>query len=560
MGFGRRDKDEDYPITGAARREAAMRFVFLTLLAVAVAAGYALSQFRGLREPAAMEAAQVARHLAEGRGFVTRCVRPFDLWYLQSRGVAQATPDAPVPVLWTAPGLPALQSVFLRLVRPRYAPRQDGGFLNDAETGVIVPLGIALTLLTTLVVWLSGRVLFGPRTALLAAGAYAVADLTLSTAISGLPTPAAALAATLALLLAVLAARRSSATEGGWGVAALTAASALCAAAAILADHALLVAAVGAAVLLGVELQRRRWLMLPLFLLVLALALLPWVMHNRAAGIGALGALPYTALRETPLFPADSLERSTAPVFNVYRAAAAVRQGFAGRVMALADGGGFARGGVMFCFFLVALFHRYEQSACRTLKAITLLMLATMALLPVVPGTGSVGAWTALYPLVVLFGMSAFTDFLDREETFDTGMKPLLTALLLVLCMLPAGLRMLRGPAAAYPPYHGPIQQFAAGIPEAGQILLTDIPWATAWYGGGTSVLLPVHPDEVAVLPGGWAAVGGLYLTSAVAGRGDSPWTLMRIGGQVPESVPFTHGVNLPVGRRDQLLLTRGER
>lgn len=559
MAFRTPDPTDDYPISGTARREAVLRIGFFILLAVAITTGYALTQFRGLREPVAMETAEIARHLAAKEGFVTRCIRPFDLWYLQTHGITRNAPDAAVPALWTAPGLPVLQAALFRWVRPHYAPRHTGGFLNDAETRVIVPLGVVLTLLTTLVVWLLGRVLFGQRPALLAAGAYLTTDLTLSSSISGLPTPATALMATLALLLAVLAGRRSAITEGGWRVAGLTGMSALCAAAAVLTDYAMLVVAMAAAALLVVELQRRRWRMFSLFLLVLALALTPWILHNRALGIGPLGALPYAALRETPLFPADALERSTAPVFNAYRTAAAIRQGFASRLTLMAGGSRFLQGGVMICFFILALFHRYENSLCHSLKTITLVSLVTLMLLPTGPGTAAGAAWPVLYPIMVLFGMSAFLSFLEKEDYFDVGIKPVLMSLLLALCMLPAGLRAFRGPAGAYPPYHGPIQRFAAGVPQEGKVLLTDIPWATTWYGGGTSVLLPLTPDEVTALPGGWASAGGLYLTGAAAAHEDTLWALMRLGREVPPTLPFTHGISLPAGRNDQLLLTGSE-
>lgn len=555
------DDDEAYPVTGLQRWSGVGRFAFYMLLLLALSAGYALLQFRGLREPAAMESAQIARNMAEGQGFVTDCVRPFDLWYLQERGVLPTAPASAVPVLWMAPGWPALQSVFFRLVSPHYTAQGSGAYLVNAETRIIVPLGIGFFLLTVLAVWLLARTLFGDRVALPAAAAYAVSDLALSASISGLAVPAATLLTVLTVLFVVLAVRRSTVVEKGWGVAALTLAGALCAAAAVLTDYTMLVVALGGAVLLGAELQRRRWLMLTLYLLVLGLLLAPWLMRNHESGIGVAGALPYSTLRDTPLFQNDSLERSVAPAFNAYRSAAAVRQGFAGRLARMASGGGLIRGGVMFCFFILALFHRYEQAVCRALKGVTVLALVALALFPLMPGAESGGGWVALYPLMVLLGMSAFFVFLDREDIFDAGMKPLLTALLLLLCMLPAGLRMVGGAAAAYPPYYAPIQCFAGSIPHDGEALLTDVPWATAWYGRCTSILLPVHPDDVAALPGGgWSAIGGLYLTAPQQGSGDLLWTMMLLGRQVPESVPFEHGVNLPVGRTDQLLLTRDDR
>lgn len=559
--FGKQEADDDpYAATGS-RIAPMMRLGFYALLFVALAAGYALSQFRGLREPVAMESAQIARHLAEGRGFVTACARPFDLWYLQARErLPAAADDAPIPVLWTAPGLPLLQAGLLWLVRPAYAvDAAGGGMLVPAETRVLVPLGVGLLLLTVLAVWLLGRVLFGDRVALPAAAAYAVSDLALAGSLSGLPPTLSAPALMLALWLAILAVRRSATVEQGWGVAGLIVLAGLCAAVAVLADYAMLVAALAVAALLGIELQRRRWLLLPLFVLVVLLALAPWAMRNLAAGTGLLGAWPYAALRGTALFPGDALERSVAPVFNAYRSTAAIRQGLAARLVALFNGTGFVRGGVMFCFFVLALFQRGEQSVARVLKGLAVAALVLLALLPPVPGTVAGSSWIVLYPLMVVFGMGAFVQALDREEFFDAAMRPLLMGLLLLLCLLPAGLRMVQGGASAYPPYYAPIQHFVGGVPGDGELLLTDIPWATAWYGGCKSVLLPNQPDDVAALAGaGWQQVGGLYLTGSA---GDDPlWTLMRLGRQVPDSVPLRSGVSLPVGRTDQLLLTREDR
>lgn len=560
--FTRKDLDDDPYAASGNRMSGLLRLGSYGLVFAVLATVYALSQFRGLREPVAMECAQIARHLAEGRGFVTDCARPFDLWYLQARERLPAT-GASVPVLWTAPGLPLLQAGLLRLVRPAYAvDAAAGGRLVPAETQVLVPLGVVLLLLTVLAVWLLGRVLFSDRVALPAAAAYAVSDLALSGSLSGLPLTLAAPALMLAFWLAILAVRRSATVEQGWGVAGLTMLAGLCAAVAVLADYAMLVAALAVAVLLGLELQRRRWLLLPLFVLVVLLALAPWLLRNLAAGTGVLGAWPYSALRETALFPGEALDRSAAPVFNAYRSSAAIRQGLAARLVTLFSGTGFVRGGVLFCFFMLALFQRSEQSFVRALKWLVVAALVLLALLPPVPGTVSGAGWVALHPLIVVFGMAAFLQALDHEEFFDAAVHPLLLALLLVLCLLPAGLRMVRGAASAYPPYYAPIQHFVGGVPGAGELLLTDIPWATAWYGGCKSVLLPNKPGDVTALAGvDWEQVGGLYLTGTTnGGPDDDSWALMRLGRQVPESVPLRSGVSLPVDRTDQLLLTRKER
>lgn len=62
--------------------EGATRIVLHTILflclGIALVAGFAWSQFRGLDNAEAMEYAQLAHNVADGHGFVTHCIRPVD--------------------------------------------------------------------------------------------------------------------------------------------------------------------------------------------------------------------------------------------------------------------------------------------------------------------------------------------------------------------------------------------------------------------------------------------------------------------------------------------------
>jgi len=553
------DANDDYPSASAGLRwQSASRVLFFAFVLIVGLVGYAISQFRGLSDPLAMEAAQVARNLAEDRGFVTDCIRPFDYGYLKERGILADRTDAAFPVLWMAPGLPAMQSIAFRLVKPSFIATGNGNYLIPAETYVILPLGILFTLLTVLAVWLLGNALFDARVATLSCIAYAGSAVALDSAISGIPVSFAALPTVLCLLFVVHAVQRAAAIEAGWIVALLVLLAAACAAAATLIDYGMLTVGIAAGLLLTVELQRRRGLMLMLYALVLGGLLATWLLSSHQ-GIRGLAAIPYAALRDTFLFPGDSLERTVTPAVNAYRMSAAIRQGVAMRLMALASGKDLAHGGIILAFFLLALFHRYEHSVCRWLKGTTVMVALLLALFPPVPGS-TLGGWVAMYPVMVVLGMSAFVDYLDREELFDVSLRPLLTGLMMILCLLPTGLRMVSGGATAYPPYHAPLQRFAGEVPQAGQALLTDIPWATAWYGRCRSIQLPLRPDDVTNLPGGWDAIGGIYLTTTQTASSDPAWSLLLLGQQVPDAIPFEHGVRLPAGRLDQLLLTPGNR
>ena len=61
---------------GAGRT--AIRYLVVLVLAVALFTAFALARFHGLTDPAAMDHAQIARNMAEGRGYATSCLRPVD--------------------------------------------------------------------------------------------------------------------------------------------------------------------------------------------------------------------------------------------------------------------------------------------------------------------------------------------------------------------------------------------------------------------------------------------------------------------------------------------------
>src|ERR1700722_4412188 len=60
-----------------------LRVVALCLTVVALALLYDLRAYRNLATPEAMDSAQLARNLAEGKGYTTLFIRPFSVYLLQ---------------------------------------------------------------------------------------------------------------------------------------------------------------------------------------------------------------------------------------------------------------------------------------------------------------------------------------------------------------------------------------------------------------------------------------------------------------------------------------------
>src|SRR5689334_17078894 len=61
-----------------------LRFILLGLVILGLALIYDLRAYRNLATPEAMDSAQLARNLAEGKGYTTLFIRPFSLYLEQS--------------------------------------------------------------------------------------------------------------------------------------------------------------------------------------------------------------------------------------------------------------------------------------------------------------------------------------------------------------------------------------------------------------------------------------------------------------------------------------------
>ena len=72
-------------VDAGARR---LNYLALTVAVVALAVWYDTHNYRNFSSPEAMDAAQVARNLAEGHGFTTEFVRPFSIYLLQKHNRA----------------------------------------------------------------------------------------------------------------------------------------------------------------------------------------------------------------------------------------------------------------------------------------------------------------------------------------------------------------------------------------------------------------------------------------------------------------------------------------
>src|SRR5882757_6023320 len=67
-----------------------LRIIALVLSVISLAIRYDLHAYRNFAAPEAMDAAQLARNIAEGRGYTTLLLRPFSLYLVQNHNQPQS--------------------------------------------------------------------------------------------------------------------------------------------------------------------------------------------------------------------------------------------------------------------------------------------------------------------------------------------------------------------------------------------------------------------------------------------------------------------------------------
>ena len=529
-----------------------MRGFFFITIAVTILGGYAVGQFRGLGMEQSMEYAEVARNLADGNGFVTRSKTPFDVWFLQKHGKA-VDASGFIPEVDLEPGYPVVLSWIYRVMKPEYKVSHDFG-ISDAEWKAVVPLGVILTLLTAAALYWVGRGVFGERVAWIAVLVYLVSNLTLSLMISGLPVPLLSLLVTLACGLAMRCIYYSAVGGHPIRLVLSLAGAGLCVAGAILTNYAMVAVFVGGLVLLGTQLQRFRWGGVALFGLVVVLVSGVWLAHNQHAGLGMWAAAPYRALHDSILYPDNSLDRCIAPNFNSYRVSAALRHKMFSGIAETLDLRDALAGGLIICFFVLAVFRNYTAREGNNVRWFTFGVLVLLLLLSPLLQSGR-DVLPALFPLVVLLGVSAFINYVDREDYFTQGLQSLLVGVLVAVSALPAAALALQGRSTAYPPYYAPLQNFVASMINEDEAVLTDVPHAIAWYGGKGAILVPSKISDVTKL--GCNKIGGVYLTQATKpiGAGQDDWYDLFYQN-APQGFSYTNAIELPSRHGGQIFLS----
>ena len=590
-----------------------IRGLVLLLLIGSLGLVYYLNLTRSFTAPEAMDAAQLARNIAEGRGYTTQFIRPLSLDILRQQGaVSDVELRSKFPDITNPPVYPMLLAALMKVLPFEFEIdlQKANEFERYQPEFLIWLLNQALFFVALIQVFRLGEKLFDQPVAWCAALVFLGTELYWKFSTSGLPT--------MLLLVLFLALARTLvrleeqgndgvALGGGWFAGMALWAGAL-AGLGGLTRYGFAWVILPVLVYLGWFMGRHRGRTVAMALLGFLLVMSPWLVRNAQLSGNLFGTAGLALYSQTDTFPEDTLERtlfyepSDAPVngqdeikvkvadhVGLWEIENKLKRNL--RHLLVHELPQFS-GSWFAVVCLVGLVVPFRNRSLRRLRFFLLMTLAVFALgqalgrthlsaangtlaellarslgqgAPVTAASGVNGEnlLALLGPVSFLFGAGLFFSLLDRWKVDLPEMRLAASTGLVVAASLPMALSFLlpHPYPMANPPYHPARLQYLRSVPaehglveiKQDDLLMSDIPWAVAWYGNQNCVWLTrtVKPDFYTLYEQ-FQPVSALYFTEAttdqrytslVLNANELNWERfmldMQMKGDVPDGFPL---------------------
>ena len=479
---------------------------------------YTGTQFYGLRDPEAMDMGQLARNLMRGRGYVTQTIRPLAIRELQQAD--RPTLDArwnTQPELWTPPVYPFVLSVIFRVLKPDFQVASGARTLGADR--VMMMASWLFYFAGFVLMYLLSRELFDHRVGVLSSFMYLFCNPLLDAAISGVSMNFLAVLFLLAAYGVLKAEKWQLAGRSGRWVYGALAASALAVALGTLTEYAFASVLLPLLVYVGVSFPSRWRLKVLLCVGVFAAVVAPWGVRNWKVSKTIFGLTPKCLLEEMGRGTENEVRwgqvqrtySGEVPMFEfrqqLRKALGNLRKLYE---VTVKDTGA----NYLIAFFIVALMHRFRQEEVfRLRRFIFWSMLMAMVWISVagVPKRNFFGVFV---PPIIVYGVAFFYVMFERLQ-FRTrimrygvvGMFGVFNALPFLFAILPPRTTL------PYPPYDGGVVSAIGKAFREEEMLMSDIPWAVAWYADRGAVWTPVDDKDFLKINDGVKVITGIYLT-----------------------------------------------
>ncbi len=510
----------------------------IALAVVMLLVGYNWRAFRNFSTQEAMDTAQLARNLAQGKGYTTSLIRPLSVHLLSRTHAAKAereqasatapqkpsTPDPgrlkgnSHPDLANPPLYPLLLSGLMRIpglfdyeipkaAKPWWS--RNGQFYRYQPDFLISAFNQALFLGLVVLVFFTARKLFDAPVAWISAGITLGTEVFWRFSISGQST-ILLLFLFMGMVLAIVSLEEEF-REPRHGVIwpfLIAGAIGLLLGLGVLTRYSygwLVIPVVAYVVLCA---GRQRWGFGMIILGIFALCLAPWIYRNVSLCGAPFGTATYAYLENTGNFGDFHLQRSLNPDLTMpYLMTLWAKLMENVRPIITSDlprlGGTW-----LTAFFLVGLLVAFQNPGTRLLRYF---IIASLGLLAVVQSLGrtqlsiaspeinSENLLVLLAPLIIIYGVSLFYLFFEQIVLPFRELRYVVIALFVFLACLPLVLTFLppRIQPVAYPPYYPPALQTVGNWLKEDEMAMSDLPWALAWYGRRQTMwyTLRVRPD-----------------------------------------------------------------
>ena len=554
--------------------------IALFLMVAGLGTYIGIREFNGLRTTEAMDLAQQARQLAEGKGLTTLLIRPLALWQMRANLENKAPPVTDFPETLTPPLYPSLLAacfkagIITKLISFDLSAEALKGFQTYPPDLVVLVLQLVLLVVAGFVVFFWAQSQFDIGTGVMAVVFFLGSSPVWTQAVSGGTTLLVVVLYALAGWFFCLGAiREEEGEESGpaglsWPWALVAGLLLGCTALAQVIQIWAVLAALG----LGwVCLRQGKWAMG--VGLVLALGLfMGWLQRLWLVCGNPIGLNWAFLLADSPRFPGEMVWRTY--TFDIEktdvwrRVGGSILRGFTDLIL---QGPALVGNAVAGTLALVAGLHAFRRPSAAAGRNLWggiagVLILATAFVERSNDAEGH-PILLALLPAACVYGAAYLWIVIERWKLHLELLGRLFAILVALVATWPTLARVLlpEPPPFAYPPTYPPIFLFMRSWFEPGELQASDLPAAEAWYAAQPTLWLPTKREDFLKIHDRVAPVFSILLTPASSDArmysqmlaDNSEWKEWAdlIRRQKPPDLPQAFATSLPPNN-DYLLLS----
>jgi len=512
-----------------------IRLAFMVLALLGITALWHIREAKNFFTAEAMDSAQLARNLARSRGFTTENIRPFGISLIEAH-LGKESPallNNPFPDVSNAPLYPAVLAGLMKVAPFKWDITSKLFWRYQPET-IIGGLNQAWFFIALFMVFRVSLRLFDRPVAYVATILMALTEIYWEFITSGLATVLLMiffLGLIWILLIFEEGARENSKSKPvliglavGAGLVVGLMALTCYSMGWLIIPVAVFLAAVGTGV---------RTSATPAAIAALLLVLAPWTLRNYQVSGTFFGTAGFAIHQGTTLFPGHMLERSMprniALELNKLDLSEYPRKLFLNGQEILSNEFLGAAGNWIAAFFLGSLLMPFRSPALKRFRYLVFGILGTVIVVQALgrtelsadsPRFNSENLLVVLTPLYFVLGTGFFFVLLDQVEFPIPWLRSITLSAFVLMLSLPLLFRFLppRTFPLNYPPYSPPMIQIVAKWLDPKEMMMTDMPWATAWYGDRTSIWTTLDyglktTDDFYRIQDERRAIMGIYLT-----------------------------------------------